>query len=143
MSFRSLAIVAGIVAGLAVPAAANAAYTSGAVNIRSGAGTNHRVIAVAPPGAYVAVRKCVPRWCRVTYRGITGWMSSRLIAGTPRRVVRPRVYYYPRVYPRVYYPRVYYYPQPYYWGYYYPHVYIYYQDRPRHHHPKPPKPKKK
>jgi uncharacterized protein YraI len=140
MSLRSLAIVAGLVAGLAVPAAANAAYTAGAVNIRSGAGINHRVIAVAPPGAYVAVRKCVPRWCRVTYRGITGWMSSAYIAGTPRRVVRPRVAVYPRVY---YYPRAYYYPRPYYWGYSYPHMYVYYYDRPKHHHhAKPKKPKK-
>ena len=123
MSLRSLAVVARLLVGLAVPTAASASYTTGWVNLRGGAGTNYRIITTAPPGAYVAVRGCVPRWCRVTYRGITGWMSSGYISNVRRYrrppVYYPRTYYYPRVYR--YPPRVYYYPRP-----YYPRPYPYY-----------------
>jgi hypothetical protein len=56
-----------------------------------------------PPGAFVSVKNCVPRWCRVTFRGLTGWMSSAYIARGGQRYYRPKVYY----------PRPYVYPQPY------------------------------
>ena len=148
MQLRTLAAAMAFAAGLLVPAAASASYTTGSVNLRSGPGTNYRVIASAPPGAYVAVRSCVPRWCRVSYRGITGWMSSGYIARTPRavgpRVYAPRPYVYaprPYVYPRTYYPRAYY-PRPYYWG-GGPSVFFYYNDRDDHRPAKPKPPKKK
>ena len=127
MSLRSLAIAAGVLVGLALPTAASASYTTGAVNLRGGPGTNYYVITTVPPGAFVSVRSCVPRWCRVTFRGLTGWMSSAYIARGGQRYYRPKVYYprpyvYPQpyVYPRYVYPRPYPYPR-----YVYPRPYPY------------------
>ena len=117
MSRRSLAIVAGLVAGLAIPTMAHAAYTKGWVNIRIGPGTNYRIVTTAPPGAWVGVRKCVPRWCKVDFRGIDGWMSAAYIAGSAPAYRPPPYYRPPPPPPPIYYPpydaRRYPYPYPY------------------------------
>src|SRR5215211_1316267 len=111
MSLRSLAIAGGLLVGLGITTVAQAAYTTGSVNVRSGPGTNYYVITTAPAGAWVNVASCVPGWCQVGYRGITGWMASSFIA----RSAAPR--YYPPPPPPVYYapppPPVVYYPRPY------------------------------
>lgn len=115
MSFRSLAIAAGLAAGLAIPTLAQAAYTTGAVNVRSGPGTNYQVILTARAGEPVVVRQCIPRWCKVNYAGVRGWMSSAYIAQGPRPYYGPKPYYPPKPYvyrqppppppPPYYYPR--------------------------------------
>lgn len=115
MSLRIATFVAALVAGMAISAAAQAAYTTGSVNVRAGPGTGYRVIATAPPGAFVDVRNCGGNWCRVNYRGIVGWMSARYIARGKPRYAPPQRYAYP--------PPVYYYPRPYYYPYAYPRYY--------------------
>lgn len=115
MSLRIVTLVGALVAGMAFSAAAQAAYTTGSVNVRAGPGTGYRVIATAPPGAFVDVRTCGRNWCKVNYRGIIGWMSASYIArGKPRYAAPPR-YAYPPPPPPVYYypPRYYYYPYAY------------------------------
>lgn len=115
MSLRIATFVAALVAGMAVSAAAQAAYTAGSVNLRAGPGTGYYVIATAPPGAFVDVRTCGGNWCKVIYRGIVGWMSASYITrGKPRYAPPPR-YAYP--------PPVYYHPRPYYYPYAYPRYY--------------------
>lgn len=114
MSPRSVAVAAAFAAGLLLPAAADAAYTTGAVNVRAGPGTNYYVIATAPRGAYVSVHNCWRSWCKVNYRGILGWMSAGYIASGkpryyPRYAYKPPVYFYPRPI----------YPYPYVWPHYY------------------------
>lgn len=128
MSRRSLAIAAALVAGLAIPTMAHAAYTKGWVNVRSGPSTKYRIVTTAPPGAWVSVRKCVPRWCKVNFRGINGWMSAAYISSgavpyrppppyyrPPPPYYRPPPIYYPPYYARRYpyrYPYRYRYPGP-------------------------------
>jgi uncharacterized protein YraI len=142
MSRRSLAIVAGLVACLAIPTVAHAALTKGWVNVRTGPGTNYRVVTTAPPGAWVGVRRCVPRWCEVNFRGIYGWMSAAYISSgavpyrpppppyyrpPPAPYYRPPPAPYYRPPPAVYYPPYYVrrypypYPHPYPYRYPYPH----------------------
>lgn len=118
MSLRIVMRIAALVAGLAVSGAAHAAYTTGSVNLRAGPGTGYYVIATAPPGAFVDVRKCGGSWCKVKYRGIVGWMSARYIAGGAQRYLPAPRYAYPPPPPPVYY-----YPRPYYYPYAYPRYY--------------------
>ncbi|HET7714588.1 MAG TPA: SH3 domain-containing protein [Bauldia sp.] len=116
MSFRRIAILTALAAGLLTAAAAEAAYTTGAVNLRAGPGTRYPVITTAPPGAFVRVRNCGGSWCKVNYRGIAGWMSASYISdGGPRYYYPPRYIYRPPPPPPVYY-----YPRPYYYPYGYP-----------------------
>jgi hypothetical protein len=58
--------------------------TIAAVNMRSGPGTQYRVLIQIPRGVSVALLGCVPNfaWCRTSYRGITGWVSAAYL--TPR-----------------------------------------------------------
>jgi uncharacterized protein YraI len=114
MSLRALLFAAGLAAGAAIPAAADAAYTTGSVNVRGGPGTNYYVIATAPPGAWVDVHNCYRGWCNVTYARVNGWMSANYIAygGQPRYYPQPQPYAYPLPPPPP--PPGYYYPRPYY-----------------------------
>jgi len=128
MRLRLLAMLAGLLAGLAIPAAAEAAYTSGTVNLRAGPGTGYSVIAALPAGDFVSVGTCVPGWCSVATDGLRGWMSAAYIGGV--RVHRPPVYVSP---PYVY--------APYYSPYYayppYGGVYFSFYFGPHHQHPRP------
>lgn len=60
-------------------AAAAPARTTADLNLRSGPGTQYRVIAAMPRGSLVDVIRCVERWCQVSYRGRVGWASSRYL----------------------------------------------------------------
>ena len=62
-----------------VTAAANAAYTKSAVNLRSGPGTGYHVILTMHKGAHVRVLHCGHSWCRVRAGGHKGWMAKRYI----------------------------------------------------------------
>lgn len=54
-----------------------------AVNVRSGPGTNHRILGVLTPGATVAARGgSQGGWTPVTYRGQRAWVASQYLRGT-------------------------------------------------------------
>lgn len=89
MKLRST-ILAGAALALLTTTAYATVYTvpsdvsAGHMNIRSGPGTNHSLLAAIPAGATVNAGRCVPRddgirgadWCIVTYNGVTGWVST-------------------------------------------------------------------
>lgn len=137
MSLRSLALVVATAGAIAVPAVAEAAYTTGSVNMRYGPGTNYQVITTLPPGAYVAISRCTGGWCLISAVGTSGWVSASFVGGGgayyPPPPPPPRYYYQP-VYPA--YPYSYGYPYRYRGaGYYYsgPSYGLYF-DFGRHHH---------
>lgn len=90
MTARLTAIAAAAMLALLLPAAALAAsgYATGSVNLRSGPGTDYRVITTIPAGASVEVYGC-DGWCRVDYRGYRGWASARYISSAPPRYRPP------------------------------------------------------
>jgi uncharacterized protein YraI len=120
MSLRSFAFVVATAGAVAVPAVAEAAYTTGSVNLRYGPGVNYQVITTLPPGAYVAVNRCTGGWCLVNAVGTSGWLSASFVSGGGAYYPPPRPrYYYQPVYPA--YPYSYGYPYRYGGpGYYYP-----------------------
>jgi uncharacterized protein YraI len=79
MALKTLTLAAGIV--LATAGIASAATVTGDLNLRSGPGTNYRVIDTMPAGAYVHVIGCGGAWCRVDWRGEVGYASARYIGG--------------------------------------------------------------
>jgi SH3-like domain-containing protein len=98
MNCRSLFSAGVFAAALAVPVAASAAIATGNVHLRAGPGTDFASRVVVPAGAHLRVFGCAS-WCRVSYGGIQGWVSSAYVAqGGP--AVEPA----PRFYPRHYYP---------------------------------------
>ncbi len=78
---RALTLAGALVLGLTLPTLAEAAYTNGFVNIRSGPGMANPVIWVAKPGVPFTVHSCGPHWCNVTYGLVNGWMSAGSIHG--------------------------------------------------------------
>jgi hypothetical protein len=138
MSLRSLAFVVATAGAVAVPAIAEAAYTTGSVNMRYGPGVNYEVITTLPPGAYVAVNRCTAGWCLVNAAGTSGWVSASYVGGggayyPPPPPPPPPRYYYQPAYPA--YPYRYSYPYRYGPGYYYsgPSYGIYFDFGRRHH----------
>jgi uncharacterized protein YraI len=118
MSFRSWALALATVGAVAVPAAAEAARTTGSVNLRTGPGTIYEVITTLPPGVYVSVSRCTGGWCAVNAAGFSGWISASYIGGAYPRYASappppPPRYYYQPIYPR---PYRYAYPYRYYGG---------------------------
>jgi uncharacterized protein YraI len=85
-------------------ALAQDAVTTADVNMRAGPGTQFQRLATLPAGTGVDIASCTGAWCRVVYRGITGFVSRNLldedgIVAPPRRVyVEPPLYARPRVY---------------------------------------------
>lgn len=91
MSFRNAIVAGTFVAALAAPAAALAAtaYTTGAVNMRTGPSTSYHRILTIPAGARVNVHGC-GGWCSVTYYGRNGYVSASYIS---RGYGRPSQHY--------------------------------------------------
>ena len=93
MSVRSHLIAGAFLTALALPAAAQAAtgYTTGAVNMRTGPGTQFSRIMTIPAGARVDIRGC-SSWCALTFNGRSGYVSanyvSRGYANVPPRSYR-------------------------------------------------------
>jgi uncharacterized protein YraI len=122
MFTRSLAALLATAAALAIPAAAEAAYTASSVNLRTGPGTNYGIIVTLPAGTYVAVGSCQYGWCSVSTNGYNGWIASSYIGGGgPPSYPQTYVYQAPPPPPTVYiapapyaYPAPYVYPRPYY-----------------------------
>ena len=77
------AFVLGLTIVLALPVAAHASelVTTGAVNIRAGAGVDQERIATLPPGASMSVDYCREGWCLGDALGLRGWVSARYLSG--------------------------------------------------------------
>jgi uncharacterized protein YraI len=67
---------------LALPPAGQASelVTTGAVNIRAGAGVDQERIATLPPGASMSVDYCREGWCLGDALGLRGWVSARYLS---------------------------------------------------------------
>jgi hypothetical protein len=113
---RLLPLAGPLVVGLGVTAAsAQDAVTTGAVNMRAGPGTQYERITTLPAGAPVDIADCTGSWCRVVYRGVTGYVARSLLDEDGGVVeAPPRVYVEP---PPVYVEPPYFYGSP---GYYAP-----------------------
>ncbi len=67
-------------------AMASSASASVDLNMRSGPGTQYRVIATIPRGGRVEVRGCSGGWCDVVWAGRRGFASERFLSrGVPPR----------------------------------------------------------
>lgn len=88
-SIRTMLFAAGVIGLSAAPAVAD--VTTHALNLRSGPGLGHRVVAAMPAGARVNVGPCSGSWCRVSWRGTQGWASARYIgSGSAAPYAGPR-----------------------------------------------------
>ena len=76
------AFVLGLTIVLALPVATQASdlVTTGAVNIRTGAGVDQQRIATLPPGVSMSVDYCREGWCRGEALGLRGWVSARYLS---------------------------------------------------------------
>ncbi len=81
MSIRNAIVAGTFVAALAAPAAtlAATAFTTGAVNMRTGPGVSHHRILTIPGGARVDVHGCAS-WCSVSYRGYNGYVAATYVS---------------------------------------------------------------
>jgi len=91
MSFRLMMIVGALLAGVTLPATAEAASmrTTTDLNMRASPGGSR--ITVIPGGAWVEVIGYSGGWCRVAWAGYDGWASCRYLASA----VPDGRYYYP------------------------------------------------
>jgi uncharacterized protein YraI len=55
--------------------------TTAVHRLRAGPGMEHAAVAEIPEGAAIAVEKCMPGWCEVTYDGMSGFIE--IVAATP------------------------------------------------------------
>lgn len=67
-------------------ATATAATVTTDLNLRRGPGTGYHVITSLPAGARVDVGRCTGRWCKVGWRGHSGYASAAYISTRARRV---------------------------------------------------------
>ena len=73
----SMAVIAGL--GFVSPAIADQATAS--VNVRSGPGTQYRVVDTLYPGENVNIETCRSNgWCLVEHTGPDGWVSARYLS---------------------------------------------------------------
>jgi uncharacterized protein YgiM (DUF1202 family) len=56
-------------------------YATSAVRMRADASTESAVLATVARGSRVEVRACAVEWCWIEYRGKTGYVSERFLAG--------------------------------------------------------------
>lgn len=80
MTLKATLIAGGLALGVLAPVAAEAAYVTGSVNLRTGPGTQYARITTVPAGARVSVGGC-SSWCSVNYQGMRGYVSASYIAG--------------------------------------------------------------
>ena len=60
--------------------AVSAATVTDNLNLRSGPGLSHNVIAAMPAGSDVRVLNCGRSWCRVAFNDTTGYASRKFIS---------------------------------------------------------------
>lgn len=104
-----LGLAAALVLGGSAAALAAPAVVDSPLNVRSGPGTQYRVVDVARRGEVVDVDYCRGSWCRIERRGPDGWVSANYLSrgggyyddgyyDEPIYIERPR--YVRPVYPR-------------------------------------------
>lgn len=81
MHMKFLALATGV-ALLAATGAASAATVTNDLNLRAGPGTDYPVIDTMPGGSHVSIRNCTGSWCRVNFRGQSGWASAGYLGGS-------------------------------------------------------------
>lgn len=79
MKLKTMTLAAGAL--LLSAGIASAATVTNDLNLRSGPGTNYRVIDTMPGGAYVDVIGCTGNWCRVSWHGRVGYASASYLGG--------------------------------------------------------------
>src|SRR5687768_15187311 len=101
--FLRTAAILGLLALTSVPASAQqfapggrvaTVRTTAEVNLRSGPGTQYRVLIRIPRARAVQLLGCVPNfvWCRTSYLGRVGWVSAAYLAPRPGvRSLPPRL----------------------------------------------------
>lgn len=94
MSPRLTITIGALIAGLMLPAAAEAApaRTVTDLNLRTGPGVGYGRITVIPGGGWVEVLGSSGGWCHVEWAGYGGWASCRYLAAAapPPRYAYPR-----------------------------------------------------
>ena len=78
---RSLALAGPLLMALALPTLAEAATVSSLVHIRAGPGMKYPIIGLAWPGVQFNVHGCSRLWCKVSYFGLDGYISTGWING--------------------------------------------------------------
>ena len=83
MKISVSAFALGVTMALTLPVVAHASelVTTGAVNIRAGAGVDQERIATLPPAAPMSVDYCREGWCLGDALGLRGWVSARYLSG--------------------------------------------------------------
>ncbi len=72
-----LAVLIGLLSAGQGPAAASPAVVKAtSLNVRIGPGLNHRIIARLPRGMHVRAFDCGDEWCRVRFRGFSGYAAA-------------------------------------------------------------------
>jgi len=93
MKFTSLATASAAllaVAFSAAPALAQPAEATASVNVRTGPGTQYRVVDTLRPGEQVRIDRCANNgWCLVEKSGPDGWVSRNYLSEIRGGVVRP------------------------------------------------------
>ena len=94
---KTLLAVGAVIAGLLLPAQAEAQYEAIAdanLNLRVGPGTEFGVIDVIPYGDVVDVFGCLDdvEWCDVEWWGLRGWVSAHYLVQPGTSVYLPQVY---------------------------------------------------
>lgn len=81
---KKSALLASALATLAsavFPSAAIADQATASVNVRSGPGTQYRVVDTLYPGENVTIETCRSNgWCRIDHSGPDGWVSARYLS---------------------------------------------------------------
>jgi hypothetical protein len=80
MTLKATLIAGAMAAGILAPVAAEAAYVTGNVNLRTGPDTSYPSITTIPAGSQISVGGC-SSWCSVNYRGIRGYVSASYVSG--------------------------------------------------------------
>jgi len=81
MTMKLIALAAGALMVSAGAASAAPGRTTTDLHLRNGPGTGYGVITTMPEGARVNIRNCTGSWCRVNFRGTSGWAAANLLSG--------------------------------------------------------------
>jgi len=87
---KLLAAVVAVMLATPVPVARAApGQVTNTVNVRSGPGFHHHVVAQLPAGQIVDVSGCQNGWCLVALGGGFGWIKTRIVLTPPAVIGAP------------------------------------------------------
>jgi len=87
--FKKTMLAVGLLALSSGVASAIPAMAENDLHLRAGPGPNYGIVAVMPGGSTVQAWNCDGGWCRVNYRGQTGFASERYLEIGRAGYVRP------------------------------------------------------